>query len=192
MGEGAGVKHRLILLLYLSAVFASGFVHDLRVLGAAALLVMVLGGRDAVTIVRRSLVAVGLFAATVTLAYGLLALWRGEAIDWTWTLRTNLRALLLTSMTLLLVRRLDTRRAFAPWPGLQMLLTLIGAQVRLLQRELDDYRLGLRSRSPQRTNTVTAARHAAASGAHLLGRALHDADEIALALRARGAWHDRG
>ncbi|HKK70898.1 MAG TPA: hypothetical protein VKA86_06755 [Candidatus Krumholzibacteria bacterium] len=186
------MRHRLFVLAYLATAIGSGFVHDPWVLAAAAGVVLVLAGREAGRIARRAVLAVGLFVATVTLAYAAFGWWREGAVDTAWILRTNLRAFGLTALTLLVVARVDARRAFAPWPGLLGLITVIGAQLRLLQRELEDYRLGLRSRTHRRANAATAARHAASGGAHLLGRALHDADEIALAMRARGAWHDRG
>lgn len=180
------MRPRIALLVWLTAVVASGFVHRAEVFALGLVLVLLLAGRAAPSIARRALLAVGLFVATVSVAYAAFGWWREGAVDVAWIVRTNLRALFLTSATLLVVARVDLRRAFAPWPGVLTLLAVIGAQVRLLQRELEDYRLGLRSRTARPASTVTAARHAAAGGAHLLGRAMHDADEIALAMRARG------
>ena len=180
------MRSRLALVVWLAAVVASSFVHDPWILAAAAVVVLAVAGRGAPRIARRAALAVGLFVLTVSAAYALAGWWRDGNVDLAWIVRTNLRAFFLTSATLLVVDRVDLRRALSPWPGLLTLVSIVGAQVRLLQRELEDYRLGLRSRTARRANTVTAARHAASGGAHLLGRAVHDADEIALAMRSRG------
>lgn len=185
------MRHRLLLLGYFGALFALSVVHDLRVLGGAFALWLLLAGRNAPRILRRASLAAGLFAISVSLGVVIAGWWQGS-IDTAWLLRTNLRVLLLTSLTFLAMERLDLARALAPWPALLMLITVAGAQIRLLQRQLDDFRLGLRSRSLRRPTARTVAHHAASSGAQFLGRALHDAEEIGLAMQARGVWHVRG
>jgi len=104
------VRHRLFVLAYLATAIGSGFVHDPWVLAAAAGVVLVLAGREAGRIARRAVLAVGLFVATVTLAYAAFGWWREGAVDTAWILRTNLRAFGLTALTLLVVARVDARR----------------------------------------------------------------------------------
>jgi cobalt/nickel transport system permease protein len=184
------VSARLALAVYAAALFTLSVVHDVRVLAGALVVVALLAGRRAPRLLRRSLLAAGLFALTVSAGVVVMGLWRGD-LDTQWLVRTNLRVWALTSLTLLAVERIDLARALAPWPGVLVVLTLAGAQIRLLQRQLDDLKLGLRSRSLCRPTARTVAQHAASSGAQFLGRALHDAEEISLAMRSRGVWHVR-
>lgn len=181
---------RWILVAYAVAVFALATVHDARVLAAALGLWLGLAGRDAPRVLRKAVIATGLFSVTVTAAALIVGALQSTP-DWAWALRTNLRVLVLTSLTLLTFERVDLARALAPWPAASTLLTLAGAQIRLLQREFDDLRLGLASRTTRRPGAITVARHAGGTGAHFLGRAVHDAEEIGLAMQARGVWRDQ-
>jgi hypothetical protein len=97
---------------------------------------------------------------------------------------------LLTACTLLVAARVDPARAFAAWPALAIVVQLARAQLRGMHRLLEDFRLGLRSRSLRRPGPRVLLRHGGATGSFFLGKALHDAEEIALALRARGGWRD--
>ena len=185
------MKPRLLLVAYLIALFALGTVHDMRWLAAGLVLCMMLAGRGAPRILRRATLAVLLFSVSVSAGVVIAGWLRGE-IDTAWLLRTNLRVLTMTSLTLVVTERVDLARAAAPWPALVLLITVAGAQIQLLRRQLDDVKLGLRSRSLRRPSASTVAHHAASSGAQFLGRALHDAEEIGLAMQARGASHVRG
>jgi len=181
---------RWILALYVVAVFVLASVHDPRVLAVAFVPWLGIARGDAPRILRKALLATGLFTATVTGAALVVGAIQASP-DWGWALRTNLRVLAITSLTLLTFERVDLARALAPWPGASTLLTVAGAQIRLLQREFDDLRIGLASRTVGRPGVVTVVRHAGGTGAHFLGRAMHDAEEIGMAMQARGVWNDR-
>lgn len=185
------MTQRLLLAAYALALLAFSLVHDVRLLSLGFVVCAVLAGRRAPQILRRATLAVLLFSISVSAGVVIAGLVAGS-IDVEWLVRTNLRVLLLTTLTLVAAQRIDLARALAPWPGLLVLITVAGAQIRLLQRQLGDLRLGLRSRSMRRPTASTLAHHAASSGAQFLGRALHDAEEIGLAMQARGAWHVRG
>lgn len=185
------MTQRLLLAAYGFALLAFSMVHDVRVLAVGLVACIALAGRRAPQVLRRATLAVVLFSISVSAGVVIAGLLAGS-IDAAWLVRTNLRVLLLTTLTLVAAQRIDLARALTPWPGLLVLITVAGAQIRLLQRQLDDLRLGLRSRSLRRPNASTLAHHAASSGAQFLGRALHDAEEIGLAMQARGAWHVRG
>ena len=184
------MSQRFVLVLYVLALCGFSVVHDARVLAAGLLLVIVLARPRSMRLLRRAVLAVLFFTMTVSAGVVVAGLLQGQ-IDTAWLVSANLRVLLLTSLTLLAVERIDLARAVAPSPALSMLLVLAGAQMRLLRRQLDDLRLGLRSRSLSKPTASTVVRLAASSGAQLLGRALLDAEEISLAMRARGAWHVR-
>lgn len=184
------MKARVALAVYAGVVIVLASTHDVRVLAAAAALWVVLARRDGLRIARKAFLATGLFTGTVTIAALGVGLYHSSP-DWAWALRTNLRVLTITAITLWTFERVDLARALAPWSAASTLLVVAGAQIRLLQREYDDLRLGLASRTTRRPGAMTVARHAGGAGAHFLGRAMHDAEEIGLAMQARGVWRDR-
>jgi cobalt/nickel transport system permease protein len=178
------------LALWLLAVVGLTFVHDLVGLGAAALLWLTVARRDAPGLARRALLAVLVFNATVSVGYAVLALARGE-FSWLYLLRTNLRVWLITACTFLMAKRVNLFAALSFAPGLMMVLTLAYTQIRIFTRLLEDFRLGLRSRSLRRPTPRVLYEHGAATGSFFLSKAVHDAAEIGLAMQARGLFRDR-
>ena len=76
-----------------------------------------LAGSDAGRPLKRAGLALLVFNLTVSSGVVLLGP-LGEGVDVEWLLRTNLRVLLLTACTFLIVHRVDLGRALAPWPAL--------------------------------------------------------------------------
>ena len=129
--------------------------------------------------------AVLLFNGVVSLGYFLQA--HVQGIDpWPYLLLLNLRVLTLTTLTFWGMGRIHPFRALAFSRTLSLLLVLAYSQILTFRRTLEGYRLALRSRAlrPPRREELYA--HAAATFAHLMGQALRNAEETALALRSRG------
>lgn len=175
---------------YLAVLGVGSVVQDPKLLAAGLLGWVLVAGPDAPRLLRRTALAVGAFALGVSAGVVVGGLW-GSGVDGTWLLRTNLRMVLLTATTLLAAERIDWAHTFRRWPTLVGMGQLVRVQIRVLCRLHDDFRLGLASRSPHRPRTRTMLRHGAASGAFLVGRAIQQADEIGLALRARGVGSAR-
>jgi cobalt/nickel transport system permease protein len=176
--------------LYGASLVVFSVLQDARWLAAGLLAWLVVAGGSAPRLLRRTMLAVGVFSLGVSGGVVLTG-WLGEGIDGGWLLKTNLRVVLVTACTLLAVERIAWRKTFARWPALVASGVMIQSQIRVLQRLLDDFRMGLRSRSPRRPGPRTVLRHSAASGSFFLGRAIGQADEIGLAMRARGVGHAR-
>lgn len=184
-------RSRAWLGVYLLALVVFTSVHSIPWIVGGLVLWAALAGRRAPSLLKRAGLAVVIFNLSVSSGVVLIGLLDG-GVDTTWLLRANLRVLLLTACTFLLVARVDLDDALAPWPGLRTVVVLARGQIRVLQRLLEDFRLGLRSRSLRRPGPRVLARHGATTGSFFLGKALHDAEELSLALRARGAWRDPG
>jgi len=175
----------ILLIVYALAVTALTLVHDPRIYTAVMGLALLAAGRDAPGLVKRALLAVVLFSGVVSLAYAVTMLWRGES-PWTWLLRTNLRILAMTTLTLTLTARVDLVSATSRLPTLQFVVILTLAQIRTLHRLWDDCRLALRSRALRRPGPGATLRHGGAAGGALLRRAEHDLEARLRAMEARG------
>ncbi|MBN1826558.1 MAG: ABC transporter permease [Candidatus Eisenbacteria bacterium] len=178
-----------LLLLYGCAVIAATVVHDLRALAAMLALAAILAGRDAPRVARRALLAILLFNSVVTISYASLSLYRGD-FSGHYVALLNLRVFLVTFLTFLMIRRVNPFRALGFSRTLQVLLTLATSQIIGFRRTYEDFRLALRSRMPGRPAFRHLGRHGAAAAAHFLDKAIHNADEVGLALRSRGFFDD--
>ncbi len=183
------MKDRTFLAVYLGLVACVTSIHDLRFLAAALAGVLVASGKGAPRLLARTIRSVLFFNLVVSVSYAALSLLRG-GIDGETLARLNLRVLALTSLTFLVTERIDPFRALSFSRSLLFLLTLAYGQIAVFRRMLDDFRLALRSRSPVRPRTADLYRHAGATGAFFLEKALHDSTEITQAMRSRGFTHD--
>lgn len=183
------MRDRLGLLAYLAALVLFTTLHEPVVLGAGLAGVLLLAGRRALSVLRRAVLAVLLFNSVVTLSYLALATWRGD-LSWHYVLLLNLRVLLLTATTFVLMQRINLFRALAFSSTLSYLLTLSYSQALTLERVLAEFRQALRSRTLGRLGRRAIVRHRAALGGYLMAKSLHDAGEIAGAMRSRGFFND--
>ena len=180
---------RVALAAYAATTVALTSIHDVRVLGAALALVLVLAGRRSLRLIRRVLLAVGPFCLVVSLSYALVSIRSGQlATDY--LMLVNLRVGALTSLTFLVLERINLARALGFSPALRYVVTLATSQALSLRRVLDDYRLALKARTLTRLGLADRYRHSAASAARLIAKATHQSQEIALAMRARGFFDD--
>jgi cobalt/nickel transport system permease protein len=179
----------ILLTGYALAVAILSLVHDPRVLAVVLLLTLGVAGREAPGVARRALLAVVLFSGVVSVAYAASQFWRGDS-PWAWLLRTNLRVLALTTLTLTVAGRVDLVGATARLPALQFVVILTLAQIRTLRRLWTDFRSALKSRALRRPGPGDALRHGGAAGGALLRRAEHDLEARLRTMEARGFFVD--
>jgi len=183
------MRDRLRFALYVAAIVAFTLIHDVALLLAATAALALLAGRDFPRIARRTLVAIPLFNAVVTLAYAALTL-RDGTFSALYLVRTNLRVFLLTATTFLACERIDPFRLLGSAGPLPFFFVVAYGQIGALRRRLASFRLALRSRSIRRPRVRDLYRHRAAAAASLIESSMHDAGEVAWAMRARGAFLD--
>ena len=182
-------RDRALLVIYLLAIVLATLVHEPAWLAAGLLATLLAAGRGAGALLRRALRLVLLFNLAVSLGDLLLA-WLRELSPWHTLLLLNLRVLLLTSLTFLFMARVNLFKALAFSPGLTWLLGLAYSQALTFRRSYTDFRLALESRSVRRPRLVDRYRASAAAAARGIDKSLARARETALALRARGFFHD--
>ncbi len=187
--ERHAVIERAALLGYVVAVVALTSVHDVRVLGAALALTLAVAGVRALRLVRRVVLAVGPFCLVVSVSYAVLTVLSGQFAGG-YLVLLNLRVAALTSLTFLVMERVNLARALGFSRGLLYVVTLATSQALTLRRVVEDYRLALKARTLARLGLRDRYRHSAASAARLLAKAMHRSGEIALAMRARGFFDD--
>lgn len=177
------------LLLYLAAVVSATLVHEAWLLALGLAGVLLLAGRQAPALLRRSLLVILPFALTVSLGYLLLAHLRGFS-PWETLLLINLRVLAITALTFLFIARVNLFRALDFSPSLIWLLVLAYSQGMSLQRIYSEFRLALTSRAIVRPSLRDRYRASAAAAAWFMDKGLAAARETAQALRSRGFFDD--
>lgn len=182
-------RERALLIGYGLAVLAATLVHDPLLLAFGLGLTLLLAGRVAPTVLRRTLRAVLIFNLAVSLGYLLLAWLRGFS-PWHTLLLLNLRVLLLTALTFTFIARVNLFKALDFSRNLTWLLGLAYSQALAFRRSYEDFRLALVSRSLRRPRLADRYRASAAAASWFLDKGLATARETAQALRARGFFHD--
>lgn len=180
------------LLAYLAAVTGAGLVHDVRILGAALVLALLLAGRLRWRLLRRCVWAVLAFNLAVSAGVLLQAVWQGQPLSAPaeTLLRMNLRVLLLVLLGFWFVARVDVLRALAFAPALQFVATLAAGQALAFARLVREHGLAFRSRTAGAGGLQARSRHAAVTAGHLLDQAVAVAERSAMAVRARGGFDD--
>jgi cobalt/nickel transport system permease protein len=187
--ERRALVERSALLGYLVAVVALTSVHDVRVLGAALALTLAVAGGRALRLMRRVVLAVGPFCLVVSASYAVLTVPSGQ-FSGGYLVLVNLRVAALTSLTFLVMERVNLARALGFSRGLLYIVTLATSQTLTLRRVVEDYRLALKARTLARLGLRDRYQHSAASAARLLAKSMNRSGEIALAMRARGFFDD--
>lgn len=187
--ERRAALERAALVVYLAAVVMLTSIHDAYLLAASLGVVLLVSGRRAIAVTRRVLLAAGPFLAVVSGSYAAMTLASGD-FSADYLVLLNLRVTTLTALTFLVMPRINLARALGFSRGLLFATTLAISQALTLRRVVENYRLALTSRTLVRLGLRDRYRHSAASAARLLGTALHQSGEIALAMRARGFFDE--
>ena len=178
---------RISLLLYLAFTVCVSFAHDpfiLTLLLAGVFGFALIHRRD-LHRARRSIIAVLVFNASVTVSYLIFSWWTERPVG-TALLSLNLRSVTIACATFLFFARIPAYRAFSFSGDLTYFVALAGAFVTAYSRLLSDSKRSLESRAPVQPGPADAYRHAAAIAVVLLRRAERDAQQATLALRSRG------
>jgi cobalt/nickel transport system permease protein len=181
------LRGRQLLAAWVVAVFAVSALRDLRTLGAAVLLSLLLLRRGLWRNLRRTArsilpVAVGL--SLVSLVFLRLA-------GGTWPPLEPFAALALRTgvmgfLTFSVLDRVDLLRAVAPYPTLSRLLVVTLAQIHALRLVVTESREGLQSRLPRRPGLLDLIGKAGGITAALFTLATRNARDIGDAMRSRG------
>lgn len=182
---------RLTFLLYLLVLIGLTFVHEPTVFLCALAIMIVLSGRKVLHISRHVLRALLFFNTTVSAGYAIMASLRGQAFADTLIL-LNLRVFALTWLTFLVLHRVYLPSALSFSTTLIFFLTVSWSQARLYTRVYEEFRLALESRSPDAPGLRQRFRMISAAGRSLIDRSLHDAEERALAMKARMFFEAEG
>jgi cobalt/nickel transport system permease protein len=177
------------LALYAAAIVAVTAIHHPAFLGSVLAAALLLAGRDAGRVAGRSLRAIAVFNAVVTVSYAVIALRRHE-FSLGYVALINSRVFILTFLTFLAARRIRLLRACAFSPTLSYLVTLALGQTMTFRRLLGDFRQAMTSRALRRPRLADFYRHAAASAGYFYLRALDDASAVTDVMRSRGFFHD--
>lgn len=182
-------RHSLALLGWAAAVVTSTLVHEPAVLAAALLGVLLLSGRGRWALATRTLKAVAAVVLLISLGYVGMG-WLGGTLDTAVLLRLNLRLLLIAMLTAWMLRDVPLITALSGLPSAQRWLVIVQAQIALFRRLAEDYRLARRSRSTVAPTLRQRYLGAGSLTLAALDKAVHNAETVTQAMRARGALDD--
>lgn len=179
------MKDRILFGAYLAAVVAITLIHDVRWLSAGLLLAALIAGRQAPLLLRRTLLPVFFFNLSVSLGYIVLGL-IGSDFQPGYLALMNIRVILLTFLTFLMVARIDLLRVVSFSATLTYLIVLTLSQIMTFRRLLAEFRLAGVSRRLRRPSLRDGYTRGAGVAVQFFDKAEHGAGEIALAMRSRG------
>ncbi len=180
----------LWLLTYLLALVLISFVHSPAWLLGLLLAAIGLAGSPRWRLLRRSLTAVLIVAATVGLGQ-LLLIGLGQPLAGLALLRLGLRVLLLVFLGFWFISRVNLLQALAFSPTLSLVATLAAGHIVVFRRIASHCRLGLASRSAGQPLALRdRLRQSSALSTTLVDRALVSTEQSTRALQARGCFDD--
>lgn len=183
-GNGEQAK----LAAYLATLTVAAALSQPGWLAAGLGATLMLAGLDATRLLRRALIATFAFSGSVSLAYAGFHYWQWQRLPLDWLVIVNLRVVLMSLLTFLFITRVDLFQALAFSRRLTFLLVLTVSQSLGLRRTLDEFRLGLESRSVQPAGLRERYRMATSAILWLMDRALANAHEAAQAMQSRGMF----
>ncbi len=179
------MKDRRAFAAYLVAVVMITLVHEVLWLGAGLLIVGLIAGRQTPALLRRTLLPVLFFNLAVSLGYTAAGLLGGD-FRWGYLALMNVRVILLTFLTFLMVSRVDLLRALGFSRTLTYLIVLALSQIMTFRRLHQEFRLAGESRRLRRPSLRDGYTQGAVIAVQFFDKAEHGAGEIALAMRSRG------
>ena len=180
-------RGRLLLVGWLTAIFAVSAVTDLRVLLASFAVSLLLLRRGLLRNLRRVAFSVVPVTAVLSLlSFGWSWMARGRLPDIVPFAALGLRAVLIAFLTFSTLDRVDLFRTLAPWPMLTRLLVVTLAQIHALRLLLTESLLGLRSRLVRKPGPVDVVRGAGGITAALFTLSARNSRDVSDAMRSRG------
>ena len=179
------MRDRIAFAAYLVAVVAVTLIHDVLWLGAGLLVAVLVAGRQAPALLRRTLLPILFFNLAVSLGYTAAGLLGGD-FRWGYLALMNVRVVLLTFLTFLMVSRVDLLRALGFSRTLTYLIVLALSQIMTFRRLHQEFRLAGESRRLRRPTLRDGYTQGAVVAVQFFDKAEQGAGEIALAMRSRG------
>jgi len=134
----------------------------------------------------KTLRSIALFNAGVSLGY-LLAGWIQGAVAWDYLIYINLKVFALTFFVLWFFRRVDLVQFFAFSKELSYLLSLSLSQIISYRKSFEEFRLAYRARVVKKLRE-RQKRFIVTVFGFFFEKAMHDASERSLAMKARGLF----
>ena len=183
------MRDRLLLVAWAAGLVLLSAATELPRIGIGVVFAALVAGRRFPGAARRAALAVGIFGGTVAATWILASAWRGDP-PLEAALRASTRLLLrafgLALLTFGLLPRIDVDRLLAGRPRLRAGARVALAQIAVFRRILVEARLAFESRRIGRLPCRHRLAHAGSVASGLVVRALHDAEEVTLAMEARG------
>ncbi|NWG39563.1 MAG: ABC transporter permease [Hydrogenophilaceae bacterium] len=182
------MSERIKLLAYLVAIIIASWTTSPAWLTGGLLATLLLCGRDAMRMVRRAIVTTIAFSGIVSAAYAGYRWLAFDTLPLDWLVTVNLRVLLMAMLTFLVIARVNLFQALSVSRRFSFLLVLAVSQSIGLKRVLDEFRMGLHSRSIRPASLRDRYRAVAHAAGWLVDKSLGHAHESAQALKSRGLF----
>ena len=179
------MQTKLLLVLYILILVTISTFKSYEPLLVASVLLLIIAGKSAFTLLRKSVVLVALFSLFITVSYSFTLYLQGQPF-WHYFLTVNLRSLDMVFLTLLFTKKVNVYEAFAFSKELSFLLILSVSKIMTVQRVFADYRDALKSRTLKKPNRTQIYSYLGSAIAGFLDRNIHEGKENFEAMRSRG------
>lgn len=179
------MQAKFSFFLFIAALIALSTLKSVEPLLAALALLVVLAGRSAVSIARRSVVLVALFSMFITLSYSVTLYLQNQSF-WHYFWTVNLRSFDMIFLTLLFTARVNIYEAVAFSKDLSFLLVLSVSKIMSMQRAYADYTDALKSRTLKKPSRSEIYGYLGSAISGFLDKNIREGKENFEAMKSRG------
>ncbi|WOE69163.1 hypothetical protein RZR97_08575 [Hydrogenimonas thermophila] len=180
-------RDQIILLFYISALVLFTSIHKPMLLLFALVTLFLVAGRSFFYLFKRTVKSLFISLLVVSLSY--LAMGLFKKIDPNFLILLNLRVVLLTFMTFLMLERINLFKALSFSKQLSALVAIAFSQMTIFRRTFSEFKMGYASRTVKPTFSTWLISLKAAL-LYFLNKTLHTSKEITNGMKSRGFFND--
>jgi len=180
-------REQVILLFYLLALVLFTSIHEPMLLLLALVTLFLIAGKSFFYLFKKTLKSLFVTLVVVSLSYLTMGLFK--KIDPNFLILLNLRVVLLTFMTFLMLERVNLFKALSFSKQLSALVAIAFSQMTIFRRTFTEFKMGYSSRTVKPTFSTWLISLKAAL-LYFLNKTLHTSKEITNGMKSRGFFND--
>ena len=181
------MKTKIYLTLYISSLDAISAIMSYEPLMLVLAVLLVISGKTALSLARKSFVLVALFSLFITISYSLTLYWQNQPF-WQYFVSVNLRSFDMKFLTLLFTSRVNIYEALSFSKDLSFLLILSVSKIMTMQRAYSDYTDALKSRTLRKPTRHQIYEYLGYAIAGFLDKNIRESKENFEAMKSRGFY----
>ncbi|SFP18943.1 hypothetical protein [Hydrogenimonas thermophila] len=180
-------RDQVILLFYLLALVLFTSIHEPMLLLLGLSILFLVSGKSFFYLFKKTVKSLFITLIVVSLSYITMGLFK--KIDPNFLILLNLRVVLLTFMTFLMLERVNLFKALSFSKQLSALVAIAFSQMTIFRRTFSEFKMGYASRTVKPTFSTWLISLKAAL-LYFLNKTLHTSKEITNGMKSRGFFND--